>query len=225
MALHTGEADLRDGDYYGSAVNRCARLRNLAHGGQVLLSGTTAALARDSLSAEVRLLELGAHRLQDLAQVEVVYQLLHPELPPDFPPAVLGALPNNLPTQLTSFIGREREVAEVAERLQDPAVRLLTLVGSGGTGKTRLAVEAAGSVAADFTGGVFLVDLAPLTDPNLVVSTVATVLASTRWPGRRCSRRCSTASVTSTCSWSRTTSSTCSLARPSSPRCSRPARG
>jgi class 3 adenylate cyclase len=113
LALHTGEADLRDGDYYGSAVNRCARLRAIAHGGQVLLSGTTAALVRDQLPDGLSLRGLGMHALQDLLEPEAVFQLLHPCLPADFPPLrTLGEHPHNLAPQRSSMIGRERELAE-----------------------------------------------------------------------------------------------------------------
>ena len=107
LALHTGEADLRAGDYYGTAVNRCARLRALAHGGQTLLSLATAELVRDALPVGASLRDLGNHRLKDLQRPEQVFQLLHPDLPADFPPLKsLDTLPNNLPRQLTSFIGR-----------------------------------------------------------------------------------------------------------------------
>ena len=114
MALHTGSAELRGGDYYGPTVNRAARLMALAHGGQMLLSGTTAGLVRERLQPELTLRELGDQRLKDLAQPERVAQLVAPGLPLDFPPLnPAGACPNNLPVQLTSFVGREREIAEI----------------------------------------------------------------------------------------------------------------
>ena len=144
MALHTGEADLREGDYYGAAVNRCARLRAVAHGGQVLLSQTTYALTRDHLPPNVSLHALGEHRLRDLTRPETVYQLLHPDLPSDAPPLLSldnPGLPNNLPQQPTSFVGREKEVAEVKERITRS--RLVTLAGSGGAGKSRLSLQVA----------------------------------------------------------------------------------
>jgi class 3 adenylate cyclase len=119
MALHTGEADLREGDYYGSAVNRCARLRAIAHGGQTLVSGVTADLVRETLPRGVTLRDLGLHRLKDLAQRERVHQLTQPDLPAEFPPLLSrDVLPNNLPLQVTSFIGREKELAEVKQLLQ-----------------------------------------------------------------------------------------------------------
>src|SRR5262245_22365319 len=179
LALHTGEADLRAGDYYGSAVNRCARLRGVAHGGQALLSAATADLVRDALPDGVALRELGEHRLSDLARPERVFQLLAPDIGADFPPLrSLGARPHNLPLQLTSFVGRERELAAVREHLLDPAVRLLTLTGPGGVGKTRLALQVVAElVDVDaFGDGVWLVTLAPLADPALVAPTVARTL-------------------------------------------------
>ena len=116
IGVHTGEAELRDGDYYGSAVNRCARLRALGHGGQVLLSEATAALVREACRAASSLLDLGRHRLKDLTEPERVFQVVMPGLPSDFPPlSSLDARPNNLPTHPTALLGREREVAEVAQ--------------------------------------------------------------------------------------------------------------
>ena len=175
MALHTGEADLRAGDYYGSAVNRCARLRALAHGGQILLSSVTAGLVRDGLPEGVSLRDLGEHRLKDLQHPEGVFQLLHPDLPADFPSLKsLNILPNNLPRQLTSFIGREGEIEEVKKILS--TTYLLTLTGSGGCGKTRLGLQVAADLVDEFPDGVWIVELAPLSDPALVVQEVASVL-------------------------------------------------
>src|SRR5947209_5804952 len=135
LALHTGEADLREGDYYGSAVNRCARLRAVAHGGQTLLSQATYELVRETLPAGVQVRDLGEHRLKDLTRPERIFQVLAPDLPAAFPPLLsLDRHPHNLPVQLTPFIGREREVAAVRERLLDPQTHLLTLTGPGGTG-------------------------------------------------------------------------------------------
>jgi len=172
MALHTGEAEMRAGDYYGSAVNRAARLMALAHGGQVLLSAVTAGLTREQMPPGTSLRDLGEHRLKDLTQPEHVFQLLGPGLQAEFPPLrSAGALINNLPVQLTSFIGRERELAEVRHLLA--GTRLLTLTGPGGTGKTRLSLQVAGEVLPDFAGGVWLVELAPLADPALLAQTVA----------------------------------------------------
>jgi predicted ATPase/class 3 adenylate cyclase len=162
LALHTGEADLRAGDYYGSAVNRCARLRSIAHGGQVLLSQTTFDLVRDALPAGVTVRDLGEHRLSDLARPERVFQLTAPGTPADFPP--LGS----------SFVGRDQELVDVVARLEN--ARLLTLTGVGGCGKTRLALEVGRQVLAGYDGGVWLVELGPLTDPALVAHRVGAVL-------------------------------------------------
>jgi predicted ATPase/class 3 adenylate cyclase len=175
VALHTGEAELREGDYYGPAVNHCARLRAVAHGGQTLLSQTTAALVRDDLPEGVSLRELGAHRLKDLQRPEPIFQLLHPNLPAEFPPLrSLEAFAHNLPLQLTRFIGREREMAAVKRLLQ--SARLLTLTGAGGCGKTRLALQVAADLLPEYPDGVWLVELAALADPALVPQTVAAVL-------------------------------------------------
>ncbi|HLZ68984.1 MAG TPA: adenylate/guanylate cyclase domain-containing protein [Dehalococcoidia bacterium] len=182
MALHTGEADLREGDYYGSAVNRCARIRAAGHGGQVLLSEATARLVREALPAGASLRELGRHRLKDLAEPEQLYQLTAPGLPDSFPPLkTLESRPNNLPLQLTSFLGRERELADLVRLLTQ--ARLVTLTGAGGTGKTRLALQAAAATIDAFPDGVFFVDLAPLTDPAAVPAAVALVLGVQERPG------------------------------------------
>jgi predicted ATPase/class 3 adenylate cyclase len=173
LALHTGEADLGEGDYYGSAVNRCARLRDVAYGGQALVSSVTASLARERLPAGAALRSLGRHRLRDLPEADEIFQLLHPELPANFPPLrSLSASPHNLPVQLTSFVGREQELADLQERLLRTDVRLLTLTGTAGTGKTRLALQVAESTLAEFPRGVFFVPLAPLNDPQLLASTM-----------------------------------------------------
>ncbi|MBA2449845.1 MAG: hypothetical protein H0V51_17620 [Chloroflexi bacterium] len=142
IGLHTGEAQLRDGDYYGSAVNRCARLRGIGHGGQILLSEATAALVRDDLPAGASLLDLGARRLRDLSRPERVHQLVAPGLPANFPPPVsLDARPHNLPLQTTPLLGRDQAVGAVRSLLLRDEVRLVTLTGPGGTGKTRLSLQ------------------------------------------------------------------------------------
>jgi predicted ATPase/class 3 adenylate cyclase len=185
MALHTGEADERDGDYYGPAVNRCARLRAIAHGGQILLSSATQEIAQDTLADGVTLHSCGLHRLKDLGRPESVYQLRHAALPADFPPLRSldnADLPNNLPPQLTSFIGREKELAEI--RRLFAATRLLTLTGAGGCGKTRLALQVAADLLDDSPGGVWLVELAALTDGAMVVQAAASALSIREVPGQ-----------------------------------------
>jgi predicted ATPase/class 3 adenylate cyclase len=183
MALHTGVAEERDGDYYGPPLNRAARLMSAGHGGQILLSEITAALARDALPPEVSLLDLGVHRLKDLSEPERVVQVVAPQVPAEFPPLhSLDVLPNNLPRQLTSFVGREQEMADVKRLLA--ATPLLTLVGTGGAGKTRLALQVAADVLETYRDGAWLVELAPLTDPSLVPQTVAATLGVREQAGR-----------------------------------------
>ena len=139
MALHTGEADLRDGDYYGSAVNRCARLRSVAHGGQTLLSHATLDLVRDALPQGVTFRDLGEHRLKDLDRPEHIFQLDIEGLPNGFSPLnTLDRRPHNLPIQRTPIVGRQKEVAAASALLLRDETGLLTLTGPGGTGKTRL---------------------------------------------------------------------------------------
>jgi predicted ATPase/class 3 adenylate cyclase/Tfp pilus assembly protein PilF len=177
MALHTGEADLRDGGYYGSEVNRCARLRAVAHGGQVLLSRTTFDLVRDVLPEGVSLRDLGEQRLRDLTRPEQVFQLHHPDLPGEFSPLhTLDLHPHNLPVQPTPLLGREREIEEARALLRRSDVRLLTLTGPGGTGKTRLGLQLAAELLDDFADGAFVVALAPIHDAGLVLSTIAQTL-------------------------------------------------
>jgi predicted ATPase/class 3 adenylate cyclase len=172
MAVHTGEADLRAGDYYGSSVNRCARLRSLAHGGQALVSQATRDLAHASLPPDAGLRDLGWHRLRGLAEPEHVYQLTHPQIEADFPPLQsVDARMHNLPIQLTSWVGREAELEDVRRLLG--TTRLLTLTGTGGVGKTRLALELARGVSAGYPDGIWLVELGPLTSPDLVPLSVA----------------------------------------------------
>lgn len=175
MALHTGAAEQRDGDYFGQALNRVSRILNAAHGGQVLLSLPTEELVRDLLPPGAQLRHLGEHRLRDLARPEHLFQLIAPDLPSDFAGLrSLEAVPNNLPVQLTSFVGREREMAEVRRLLA--STRLLTLTGMGGTGKTRLSLQVAAEVLDGFPDGVWLVEFANISEASLVVETVAAAL-------------------------------------------------
>ena len=177
MALHTGAAEERRGDYFGSPLNRVARLLSAAHGGQVLLSLATQALVRDDLPEGAELRDLGERRLKDLFRAERIFQVTAPDLPSSFPPLkTLDVRPNNLPASPTLLIGREQEVTEVCGWLQRKGVRLLTLTGTGGTGKTRLGLQAAAELLDEFRDGVFFVTLAPIIDPKLFVSTVARVL-------------------------------------------------
>ena len=185
MALHTGVAELRDNDYFGASLNRVARLLSTGHGGQILCSAATQELTRDYLPTQAGLRDLGEIRLRDLARPERVFQLLHPELPADFPPLKSldnPAYPNNLPQQITSLIGREKESAEVVHLLQNS--RLVTLVGAGGCGKTRLALQAAADLLESSPDGVWFVEFAPLTDPALVPQTVAQVLKAQEEAGK-----------------------------------------
>jgi predicted ATPase/DNA-binding CsgD family transcriptional regulator len=183
MALHTGAVEVRAGDYVGATLNRLARLLAAAHGGQVLLSSAVHELVRDQVPPTAGLRDLGEHRLRDLVQPEHVYQLLHPDLPADFPTLrTLDTYPHNLPLQLTSFVGREQEMTEVTRLLT--TTRLLTLTGTGGCGKTRLALQVAAELGDAYPDGVWLVELAPLADPDLVPQTVATVLGVREQPGQ-----------------------------------------
>ena len=160
MGTHVGEAQTRGGDYYGTAVNRAARVMAAAHGGQVLLSAPIAELVAGSLPDDVRLRDLGTHRLKDLAGPEHLFQLVRPGLPDTFPPlATLDVRPNNLPTQTSAFLGREALLDDLRAQLDAEYARLVTLTGPGGTGKTRLALQAAAEQVDRFEDGVFFVDL------------------------------------------------------------------
>ena len=185
IGLHTGEVQLRDeGNYIGPTINRTARLRDLGHGGQILLSGTTDALVADLLPPDAWLTDLGTHELRGVPRPERVVQLCHPDLCNDFPP--LRTLKNvavqHLPMALTSFVGREAELTQIHELLSGN--RLVTLTGAGGAGKTRLAIQIAGQLSGEFGDGVWYVDLAPITNPELVPVTVARTLGLPDQPGR-----------------------------------------
>lgn len=183
MGLHTGDAIVAAGDYVGLAVHEAARVSAAGHGGQILITEATRALLVDGVPAGASLADLGMHRLKDLLEPIRLYQVDHPELPSGFAPLKsLSVQPNNLPLHLTSFIGRDAEVSELAKVI--PTVRLLTLVGMGGTGKTRLALEAAGDLLASFGEGVWFVDLAPVTDPAAVPHAVLAALGAREEPDR-----------------------------------------
>src|SRR5215212_2941176 len=177
MALHTGEVEIQGGQYFGLALNRCARLLSSAHGGQTILSAVTASLVREALPPGTSLRDLGEHRLRDLAQPERVYQVAVADLPDEYPPLrTLTVIPNNLPLQLTPFIGREQQLQTVRATVLRPDTRLLTLTGPGGSGKSRLALQVAAEVVESFPDGVFFVPLAAVADPDLVTSAIAQVL-------------------------------------------------
>ncbi|HEY6408223.1 MAG TPA: adenylate/guanylate cyclase domain-containing protein, partial [Ktedonobacteraceae bacterium] len=177
MGLHTGEPHLVAEGCVGLDVHRAARIMSAGHGGQVLLSQTTHDLVEHNLPTGVSLRDLGSHRLKDLEHPSHLFQLVISGLPADFPPLkTLDTHSNNLPIQLTSLIGREREVATVERLLRREDVRLLTLTGPGGTGKTRLGLQVAAELSDLFSDGVYFVNLAPIRDPAFVVPTIAQTL-------------------------------------------------
>jgi predicted ATPase/class 3 adenylate cyclase len=171
MGLHTGEGVPGGDDYVGLDVHRAARIAAAGHGGQILLSGATRTLVEQTLPAGVTLRALGSHRLKDLPRPEELHQLVLDGLPSEFPPPKTLEVPTTLPAPLTSFVGRDRELARIRQLLE--TTRLLTLTGTGGCGKTRLAIEAATELMPSYSDGVFFVELAPITDVHLVPSTIA----------------------------------------------------
>jgi predicted ATPase/class 3 adenylate cyclase len=182
MGLHTGEGTLGGDNYVGVDVHRSARIAAAAHGGQIVLSAATAALAEPALPGDVQLRDLGEHHLKDLDRPERIWQVLAEGLPADFPPLRTLEAPTNLPSQVTSFVGREREAADVQRLLKE--TRLLTLTGPGGTGKTRLSLRVAEAVRSDYPGGTFFVELAPITDPALIPATIAAAVGLREEPNR-----------------------------------------
>jgi hypothetical protein len=181
--VEQGEGD-SFGNYAGPTINRTARLRDLGHGGQTLLSGATEQLVVDRLAAGVWLSDLGTHPLRDLPRPERVMQLCHPDLVNDFPPLrePKAVISQHLPAQLTSFVGRDAKLAQVRDLVAEN--RLVTLTGAGGVGKTRLAIQIAGQIANEFADGIWYVDLAPITDPDLVPTITARALSLPDQPGR-----------------------------------------
>lgn len=183
MAVHTGSAESQNGDYIGPTLNRIARILSAGHGGQILLSEATRTLVEGSLPPEASLRDHGQHRLKDLAQPERLFQLVVPGLVDVFPPLrTLDAFPNNLPRQLTSFIGRDREMEDVKRLIRSSA--LLTLTGLGGSGKTRLALQVAADLVEAFPDGVWLVGLEALADPALIPPAIAGTLGVREEIGR-----------------------------------------
>ena len=176
MGVHTGDAQFRDGDYYGTALNRAARLMGVAHAGQIVCSEATADLARDVLGEGVTLVDLGEHRLRDLSRAERVFQVTTSGLTATFGPLLsLDAFPGNLPLQVTPLVGRQRELARVGRALHES--RVVTLTGMGGVGKTRLACHAAAEVLPRFREGAWLCEFAPVRSTEGVVEAVAAVFA------------------------------------------------
>ncbi|MDQ6780117.1 MAG: adenylate/guanylate cyclase domain-containing protein [Candidatus Eremiobacteraeota bacterium] len=183
MALHTGCADERDGDYFGPAVNRVARLMSIGAGGQLLVSGATHELLLAN-GGNVAFTDLGLHRLKDLTQPERVFQASTAGLQAQFPPLrSLDAVPNNLPVQVTSFCGREQDVEDLKAQLSDH--RLVTLFGAGGVGKTRLALQVAAESLDRYGDGVWVADFSPINDPELVPGVVARALGMSQQQGQR----------------------------------------
>ena len=175
MGLHTGDAVARDGDYYGPATNRAARVMSSAHGGQVVVSHATEEILRDALPDELALVDLGEHRLPDLARPERIFQVVAPGLAREFPPLrALDAVPGNLPGQLTSFVGRAVEREAIADALL--ASRLVTVTGVGGVGKSRIAIQVALDIAARFPDGAWLCELAAAQDEEELGQVVAATL-------------------------------------------------
>ncbi|MDQ2690211.1 MAG: adenylate/guanylate cyclase domain-containing protein, partial [Chloroflexota bacterium] len=182
MGLHTGEAGFAADSYAGLNVHRASRIAGAGHGGQVLLSDATRTLAEEELPDDVTLRDLGEHRLKDLDQPERLWQLVIAGCRNDFPPVRSLDVANNLPTRLTTFLGREHEIAAIAKLLGEN--RLLTLTGPGGTGKTRLSLEVASRTMEQYRDGVFFIELAPISDPELVVPTIAQALNLPESAGR-----------------------------------------
>ncbi|NUL82480.1 MAG: tetratricopeptide repeat protein [Armatimonadetes bacterium] len=176
MGIHVGVAEERDNDFFGSTINRTARLAGAGHGGQILMSADACDQLNGSANEGVALKDLGQHRLRDLIHPQRICQVVAPDLPSEFPPLrTIDSLPNNLPKQVNAFIGRERELDEVNQLVR--RYRLVTILGSGGAGKTRLALEAAAELIERFPDGVWVVDLSTVTDPDQIACAITTELA------------------------------------------------
>ena len=174
MGIHIGEAEHRDGDYYGSTLNRAARIMSAGHGGQILISETTLQITREHLPSNISVLDLGQHQLKGLSKSEWIHQISTPDLQQKFPALKSQSrATDNLPSQLTSFIGRERELTEAISKFG--ASRLLTLIGPGGTGKTRLSIQIGSEQVSKFNDGVWIVELASINDPTLIIKAIASV--------------------------------------------------
>lgn len=183
IGVHSGEAEIRDDDYFGTALSRVARIMDAGHGGQILISAATAGLLRRDPGEGLSLIDLGEHRFRDLGERETVFQLVGDGLDAEFPRIrSLESVPNNLPEQLTSFVGRRRELSDVIELIAEN--RLVTLTGVGGVGKTRLAMQAAAESLDNYQDGAFLVELAAIEDPALVMRTVAESIGVNEQPTR-----------------------------------------
>ena len=184
MGIHTGQAEAQDNEYRGYlTLSLVQRLMSAGHGGQVLVSGATENLLRGQLPQEIDLRDMGKHNLKDVPQTVRVFQVISPDLQSEFPALrTHDAHPNNLPAQFTSFVGREKELADVKRLLHD--ARILTLVGPGGTGKTRLSIRAASELLDQYPDGLWLVELAPILDPTLVPRTTAIAIGLRDEPQR-----------------------------------------
>ncbi len=177
VGIHQGESQVREGDYFGPVVNRTARLMSAGHGGQILVSAAVAGEIGDNVTEAAAIRDLGRHRLKDLAEPEHIFQVVASGLPESFPPlSTLDVTPNNLPTQTSSFLGRARELDAIRELIERSETRLITLVGPGGTGKTRLGLQAGAEQVDRFPEGIFFIDLSTETDPDESFASIARVV-------------------------------------------------
>ena len=220
MGIHTGTPTPSDGDFVGMDVHRAARVMAVAAGGQVLLTEP----ARQALGGAAQVRDLGHHRLKDLPTPEHLFQLIAPGLESEFSP-LRSLNRSNLPTPVNPLVGRGADVSRALARLNRPEVRLLTLLGPGGVGKTRLAIEVAAEVVTQYRDGVWIVPLAPMPDPGLMLAEIARVLEVDYLPGGRSNRRLPRRWLSANCCSCWTTSSTCSTAPASWPTCWRWRRG